>query len=170
MVAYKYRMGAGFAGDVNRTHPASIEADLVDSTDYPTAFGQPVILDSSSGGIRHFTADDTDVTKIHGITVRPYPFQQSSATNYGETSIGSATPPTSGVLDVMTMGYIMGAVNGTPEKGGTVYVWCAESTGDHVQGGFEAEATSGSTATLSDNYMFNGAPDSDGVTEVVIKI
>ena len=29
-VAFTFRMGAGFAGDVNRTHPASIEPVMIE--------------------------------------------------------------------------------------------------------------------------------------------
>lgn len=165
-VAYQFRMGAGFAGDVNRTHPASIEPVLIDASAPPTAYGQAVLIDPTTQGVRPFASGDTAVTIANGVTVRPYPFQQPSTTNYGSIGFGSGTPPTSGVMDILRQGYISAQVVGSPVKGGAVYVWCAASTGSHVQGGFEAAASAGNTAALA-NAKFNGPADSTGVAEIV---
>lgn len=165
-VAFGFRMGAGFPGDVNRTHPVDIVPELPSATLPPTAYGQMTILDTSTGTVRRFDTGDTAVTTAYGVTVRPYPTQQSSASNYGQADIGSATPPTSGVMDVVRRGYIMAKVNGTPVKGGAVYVWCAASSGAHVQGQLEASATGGSTASLT-NATFNSAPDANGYVEII---
>lgn len=169
-VAYQFRMGAGIPGDVNRTHPVNITAELIDSSAPPTAYGEAVILAGASG-VRPFAAADTGVTAAYGVTVRPYPTQQSSASNYGATSIGAATPPTSGVIDVVRSGFIMGQVPaGTVVvKGGAVYVWCAASTGNHVQGLFEGAASAGNTAALA-NCTFNGPADANGYVEIAFNI
>lgn len=169
--AFQFRMGAGFPGDVNRTHPASIEPALIDASAPPTAYGQAVLVDATTQGVRPFAAGDTAVTVAYGVTVRPYPTQQSSGSNFGAASFGAATPPASGVTDVLRLGYIMGTVpvGQAPVKGGAVYVWCAASSGAHVQGGFEASATGGSTAALA-NATFNGSPDANGNVEIVFNI
>jgi hypothetical protein len=167
--AFSYRMGAGFPGDVNRTHPASIEPVLIDAAAPPTLYGQPTLIDPTTQGVRPFAAGDTAVTDAYGMTVRPYPTQQESATNYGATGLGTGTPPASGIMDVLRMGYIMAKVNGSTVKGGTVYVWCAASTGSHVQGGLEATASAGNTAALS-RVTFNGVPDANGFVEVAFNI
>ncbi len=170
-VAFKFRMGAGFSGDVNRTHPATIEPCLIDASAPPTFFGEPVLLDATTQGVRPFTTTDTSATTAYGITVRPYPFQQSSGTNYGAATIGNAGSPASGVTDVLRAGYIMGQVpaGASTVKGGTVYVWCAATTTGHVQGGFEAASSSGNTATLAD-CTFNGVADANGNVEIAFNI
>ena len=166
--SFTFRMGAGFAGEVNRTHPADIVPELIDSaaSTPPTAYGQVVILDTVNSAVRPFAAGDTAVTTAYGMTVRPYPTQQASASNFGQADLGAATPPTSGVIDVLRRGYIMAKVTGTVAKGGAVYVWCAASSGNHVQGQLESGATGGSTAALT-NLTFNGSADANGVVEVI---
>lgn len=169
--AFQFRMGAGFPGDVNRTHPASIEPSLIDSSAPPTAYGQPVLVDPTTQGVRPFASGDTAVTAAYGVTVRPYPIQQSSASNFGAAAFGAATPPASGAIDVLRAGYIMGTVPAgqAPVKGGAVYVWCAASSGSHVQGGFEASSSAGNTAALAD-ATFNGSPDANGNVEIAFNI
>lgn len=173
-VAFTYRMGAGFAGDVNRTHPATIEPTLIDASAPPTLYGEGVLVDATTQGVRPLTSTDTGTpVTIYGITVRPFPAQQSSATNFGSASLGSATPPTNGAIDVLRAGYIM--VNlpfgGTPVKGGPVYIRIAASSGNHVQGAFEAVAdTLGTNTVLVNNATFNGSPDSSGNVEIAFNV
>ena len=172
-VAFQFRMGAGFPGDVNRSHPASIEPTLIDASAPPTLYGQPVLVDATTQGVRPFAAGDQSNTVAagYGITVRPYPLQQSSATNFGAASIGAATPPANGVIDTLRAGYIMSylAAGGSPVKGGAVYVWAAASTGNHVLGGIEAAYSAGNTTQLL-NATFNGSPDASGNVEIAFNI
>lgn len=169
-VAFQFRMGAGFPGDVNRTHPATIEPVLIDASAPPTAYGQPVLVDPTTQGVRPYTAGDT-ATLPYGVTVRPYPIQQASASNYGAASLGAATPPTSGAMDVLRAGYIMGQVPAgqIPVKDGTVYIWTAASSGAHVQGGFEATNPSANGIALA-GVTFNGGADANGVVEIAFNI
>lgn len=170
MVAFKYRMGAGFPGDVNRTHPASILPNLADPTNPLTAFGLAVVVNTANNSVRQMQAGDIGDTEIFGVTVRPYPFQASSGGNFGAAPIGSATPPP-GEVDVLRAGYIMVNVVGATLKGGAVYVWCAASGGGHTLGGFEAAASGGNTAALDPaKYMFNGPPDDEGNVELIVTI
>lgn len=174
MAAFKYRMGAGFAGDVNRTHPATIEPTLVNSTAVtaPTAFGQAVILDTTSQAIRPFAsgdASDSVQKTAYGMTVRPYPYSPSTATNYGAADFGTGAPPSKGITDVLRAGYILAKVNGTTTKGGVVYVWCAATSGTHVLGQLEAGFSSTNTAVLA-GATFNGVPDANGIVEIAFNI
>ena len=173
MVAFLFRMGAGFAGDVNRTHPASIEADLIHALSPPTAYGQAVLIDPTSQGVRPFVAGDTAVALAYGVTVRAFPVQQTSAPtgNFAPAALGAAIPPVSGVIDVLRAGYIMGQVPAgqATVKNGAVYIWCAASTGVHVQGGFENAASGGNTAALT-NAVFNGIPDANGNVEIQFNV
>lgn len=171
-VAFAFRMGAGFPGDVNRTHPASIEPCLIDVNAPVTAFGQAALIDPATQGVRPFAVGDQDnaVTKGYGITVRPYPFQQSSGSNYGAAAIGEGAPPLSGVVDVLRAGYIMSKLNaGVAVKGNPVYVWCAASAGAHVLGGLEADYSAGNTTQLK-NATFNGGADASGNVEIAFNI
>jgi len=170
-IAITYRMLAGFPGDVNRTHPASIEPVLIDATNPPTAYGQLVVVDATTEGVRPIGAGDSALTDGYGITVRPWPQQQAAATNYGAAPFGSVAPPASGIMDVLKQGYIMVVCNNAaanpPVKGQPVYVWYAASSGNHVQGGFEAAATSGSTFELPSDVTWQGGVDANNVAELV---
>jgi len=169
-VAFTYRMGAGFPGDVNRTHPVDILAELIDAAAPPTKFGQAVLLGAANAGVRPFTTGDASQAG-YGVTVRPYPFQQAAASNYGAAAIGAATPPVTGVIDVMRRGYIM--VNlpsgGTPVKGDGVYVRVAAAATTHTPGDFEAGADGGNNVLMT-NAIFNGSPDANGNVEIAFNI
>lgn len=172
-VAFNFRMGAGFPGAVNRSHPASIEPVLISSTKPPTRYGIPVLIDSTNQGVRPYEAADQSntVASGYGITVRAFPTQQSSASNYGEASIGTATPPTSGTMDVLRAGYIM--VNlpagGSPKKGDPVFVWATASAGANIQGTIVAAASAGNTTPLA-FASFNGTPDANGNVEIEFNV
>ena len=168
--AFTFRMGAGFAGDVNRGHPASILPCLIDPTNPVTAFGVPVITVAASNGVRPFAAGDTAVTDAFGVSVRPFPYQQATTSNnYGAVAYGAGTPSNLQPIDILRAGYIMVPVVGAVTKGAPVYVWCAASTGAHVQGGFEASA--GTTAALATpKFQWNGPADSTGIAELSITL
>jgi hypothetical protein len=168
-VAYTYRMPAGFAGDINRSHPASVEPTLPDPTNFPTFAGQACVIDATSHLLRYLgVTDDTALTDIYGVAVRAFPIQQQTggmAAAFGTAVMTAAQP-----VDVLKSGYIMVPVQGTPVKGGIVYVWAKPVSGLHVPGGFEAAATGGSTIALPINsYSWNGGPDANGVAEVIIR-
>ena len=173
MVAFKYRMTAGIPGDVNRTHPASILPCLIDANLPPTLFGQAVKVDPTTNGVTPLTATDDALTDIFGVTVRPYPFQQQSASNFGAAAFGPGGPYATGEIDVLRAGYIMVSIPAgqTATKGAPVYIWTAASSGAHVVGGFEATDTSGSVAALNPvKFFFNGPADADGNVELGITL
>lgn len=166
--AFTYRMGAGFPGDVNRSHPVGIIPGLINVTNPPAQYGFPVIEVSATNDYRGVLAtDQATVTSIAGIIARPYPTQQQ--TGGMSSALGAATPPVSGVLDVVEDGYVLVTCNNfavnPPSKGAAVFVWAAASAGAHVLGGFEALATAGSTIALT-NAEFNGPADANGVCEI----
>jgi len=172
-VAFKYRMGAGYPGDVTRTHPVDIFPELADSTNPPTLAGQGVILDATSHAVRKLiTGDGVSGVTLYGITVRTYPFQQAqTSTNFGATPIGGSALPVSGEVDVLRRGSIIAAVPAgqAPVKGGAVYIWNVASSGAHIQGSFEA--TNGtSNTTLVANALWNSGPDANGYAELVFNI
>lgn len=175
--AFTFRMGAGFAGDVNRTHPASIEPCLIDAANPPLFYGEAVIADlTSTNGVRAPVAGDSGLASVFGVTVRPFPIQAGSGSNFGAVALGvPGVPPASGVIDILKSGYIMVNLAGAAAalKGSPVFVWVAASSGSHVQGGFEAAATGGSTVALDatgDRYYFNGPADSNGIVELAFNL
>lgn len=169
-VAFGFRMGAGFPGDVNRSGMFSVVPSLQDTTNPVRLYGDPVITNTSANSVRGFVAGDTALTRIDGLLVRPYPIQQQSG-GMG-ASIGIAVPPVGpAVVDVLRAGFGMTKCNNfavTPSlKGGAVYVWIAASSGNHVQGGFEAAAGGASTITIT-NARWASPPDSSGIAELEV--
>lgn len=172
-VAFQYRMGAGFAGDVNRGHPASIQPCLIDAAAPPTLSGQAVVVDPTTQGVRPLVAGDSALTGIWGVTVRAYPFQQAltGGGRVGAIGFGVAAPNSQQPIDVLTAGYIMVNVVGATLKGAPVFIWIAASSGAHVQGGFEQAATGGSTISLDTaRYFWNSPPDASGIAELRIVV
>ena len=168
--SFKYRMGAGIPGDVNRSHPASIEPNFNDATNPVVSAGLACLVNSAKNGVRQVAAGDTGVTKIYGVTVRAYPTQdKGTAYDFGGQAQGLEPLPAGQNVDVLRSGYINAPIVGTPGKNDPVYVWVAAASGAHIQGGFEASASGGNTAAIA-NAFFNGAPDSNGYGEIVVNV
>lgn len=171
-VAFQFRMGAGFPGDVNRTHPVSISPYKIDATNPPTLFGQAVVFNTAANSVRAVLDTDDAITQIAGVVYRPYPTQDPGlSAAFGVTGLGTGTPATNQPVDVVTLGFVMVTVVGTPTLGGAVFLWTAPASGSHVVGGFEAQASAGNTAALdTSKYRFNGPPDANGNVELVINL
>jgi hypothetical protein len=170
-IAIDFRMLAGFAGAVNRTHPASIEPVLIDSTAPPLYYGQGVVIDPTTEGVRPLVAGDSGLTDVYGITVRPYPISQTTGTLPLSATIGSATPPTGGLMDVLKFGYIsipFNNVDNAPVKGGPAFIWTAVTSGAHVQGLWEA-TDSGSVIQVGTvpRTVYQGGWDANYVGELI---
>jgi hypothetical protein len=172
MTAFPFRMGAGFAGDVNRTHPASIEPALNDSTNPVALPGLACVTSASGNTVRSLLSGDTALTDIWGILIRSFPTQQvTSALAYGQVAYGAVAPGTVQPVDVLRSGYVLVPVNGAVVKGGAVFIWVAASATVHVQGGFEAAATGGSTMALTVGRAYwNGPADANGIAELAFNV
>ena len=174
-VAFTFRMGAGFPGDVNRTHPAEIEPALNDTTNPVLAYGVPVIATTSNTVRNIEVGDQSNGTALtpYGFSVRPYPLQASTGTAFGGAALGAATPP-AGAIDIMRSGLIIGVLNAgvtAPTKGAPVYVWCAATSGSHIQFGLETAYSAGNTVQLDPNrYIYNGPADASGVVEIAANV
>ena len=164
-ISFGYRMGAGFPGDPNRTHPFSVVPGLINQSTPPRFFGDPVIIDTSTNSYRAVGAGDTATFNADGFVVRPYPTQQTAGGLVA--TIGTGVPSLNQPIDILSDGFIIVKCNvGTPTKGGAVYVYTGADTGNHKTGGLESAA--GTNLTLISNAFFNGPPDANGVTEVRI--
>lgn len=167
-IAISYRMGAGFAGDVNRMHPASIVPRLMDAANPIRQFGDPATL-GAANSVRGFLATDTALTRIRGVLVRPAVAQINTG---GMTqTIGGGTPPQGAApVDIIEDGYVMVKCNnvgaGAPTLGGAVYIWIAASAGADVQGGFRAAAGGASAIGPIVNAEWASPPDANGIAEL----
>jgi hypothetical protein len=136
----------GFIGRITRSVPApKITPDPNDATN-PVAYYGLAVMNTANNTVRSILATDGGAAGIDGIGVAPFPFQQQSTTNYGATSIAALTAvPSNVVLDVNRSGaqivYCNSAQAPTATKISSVFVWCAASTGTHIQGGFETSAS-----------------------------
>lgn len=177
-VAFGYRMGAGFAGDVNRTHPASIFPGMLDQTagNTPRSYGTAVVANAANNTLRQIVAaDQSDVNPITimGALVRPFPVQAgSSAGAFGQQALGDATAPVSTVAndylaDGRMMVMVRGANPGALNINSAVYVFCTADEAGHVQGGFETAAIAGKTVKVA-NARYRGPADSNGIAEIEI--
>lgn len=171
-VAFNRRMPASIPGAFSRgIGLATIEPQMITpkgTTGAPTAYGLAGQIDGTSGQFRMINSGDTDA---YGVLMRSYPTESGATAN---DPLGTATPPTSGIVDIMVRGYagilLQNYAAKPAVKGGTVYVWFAASSGNHVLGGFEAFATGGSTLALPDKYYFTGPQDSNGFCEIGVNI
>lgn len=166
-ISIGYRMGAGYPGDVNRMHPASIVPNLMDAANPIRLYGDPVTL-GASNSVRGFIATDTALTKIRGVLVRP---QVQQVNTGGMTSTFGVGGPTASAqpVDILEDGHILVKCNnvgaGSPVKGGAVFIWVVASAGNDVQGGFRAAASGANTIAIT-NAEWYGPPDSSGIAEM----
>lgn len=170
---FTFRMPGLVPGEAGRFHPTGVEPCLIDVTAPPLQYGIPGLINAANNGFRPYTvADASDATDSDpwGFNVRPFPTQQQSGNL--TASFGAGAPPVSGEVDVMRQGYIGAflAAGGAVVKGGRVYVWCAASTGAHVQGGVEAAASAGNTVKLGARWTFNGPSDQYGNVEICCNV
>ncbi|MBN3848632.1 hypothetical protein G3N58_17645 [Paraburkholderia sp. Ac-20342] len=162
--AYTYRMPAGFAGDLQRAEVATIETQLIDPSAPPAAFGVAVKL--VNGKIQPINNSADTAALVYGINIRAYPIQGN-----GTDPLGTSTPPTSGVQDILKRGYINVQLNGTTAaaKNGAVYVRVANASGGKPIGGFEAASDTTNTVLLTNAY-FTGPADTNSITEIAFNI
>jgi hypothetical protein len=177
-VAFQYRMGAGFPGSVNRTHPVAVFPVMLSQTagEVPTEYGVAMLYKAASNTARGLTAaDQSDSTPlaIAGALVRPFPVQGGTAAGpFGQQQLSDAQAPVATVPnDLMTSGrmivQVRGANPGALTIDSDVYVWCAATGGGHVLGGWETAASAGNTVKIA-NAKFRGPADANGLAEIEI--
>lgn len=158
------RMPAGIPGNVTRPQNATIEAQQLDTTNFPTVYGVPVAVDATSKNVRKIMGGDA-ATAIYGFYVRPFP-----TTGGSSDGIGTSTPPTSGIVSILKRGYISVKLNvGTAAKNGAVYARIVANGGNTIIGGIEATSDSTNTILFANAY-FTGAADASGNAEVAFNI
>jgi len=145
--AFLYRMPAGIPGAISRS--AGIDVGSMPANP-SAAFGAYGLAGKvSSGKFVPLVAADIDAN-VYGILSRPYPIGGPNASD----PLGTAVPPTSGMLTMMRRGHMTVLLNaGTAAAGGQVYVSNGNPSGAKVIGGFEAasEAVGAATAGNTGN-------------------
>lgn len=163
MVAIISRMPAGFVGQITRDDSKTIVAEIVDSSTPPTVYGSFVKL--VSGKLQPIASGDA-ASVVYGLLPQPFPVQASAVVSALDTA---ATPPSSGVADVLRRGFIaVKLAQGTAAKKGQVYVRVTAASGKYV-GDIETAADSGNCVAVTGAF-FTGAADANGVVEVEYNI
>lgn len=164
MTAITTRMNVAIPGAVSRSFAGQvISQEVINSSTPPTAYGQPVKL--VSGKVQPLGSGDA-ATLIYGVTVRPYPSQDSVGAT---AAYGGGTPPTSGIIDIMKVGFIGAALaNGTAARGAQAYVRTTVN-GSLAIGGVEDNTTSSGLVSPS-LWTFTGPADAAGNVEIAIGI
>ena len=164
---FLFRMPAGIPGAVNRASTATVETQLLDTTNPPAVYGVPGAIDATSKAFRAIQGGDVSAS-IYGLYVRPYP-TGAAAQN---CPLGSVVPtPTSGMANVLKRGYLNVQLNGATAaaKGGTVYVRVANAAAGKPIGGIEAAADSTNTIVMANAY-FTGPADANAITEIAYNL
>lgn len=168
---YQYRMGVGAAGFVNRDQESTLEPNMLDVTNPPTAYGDPVKM-GANGRIQALAPGDT-AAAIYGWLVRPYP-TQAAASGYPQAPFGAAAPVPGYACDVMKRGYMVvnlqGATAAAP--GGAVFVRVSGTvpSGGKLNGVEAAvDGTAANTPQVPGTY-FKGAADNYGSTEIAYNL
>lgn len=135
----------GFIGRITRSVPLPRTTPDPNDAINPVQFYGLAVLNTINNTIRAILATDAGTTEINGIAVANFPFQTSSGTNYGAQSLSALTAvPPNVILDTLRSGFITVYMNSalapSATKADKVYVWCAPSSGTHIQGGFENQA------------------------------
>lgn len=155
--AYLTRMPVGFPGTVTRQDQATLQPEVLDATNGPTAYG--TFCKMTSGKACKLAGGEA-VGDIIGPIARPYPFQGTT-----NEALGAGTPVLGSIGDIMKRGYMSVAFAGvTAAKGGQVYV-CINAAGGNVVGEIFEGADTGNNIAVT-NCFFMGAADANGDVEI----
>lgn len=159
MTSFLSRMPAGFPGRISRSDSKTVTPEVVDASAVPSGYGLPVKL--VSGQVAALASADA-VSVVYGFLVSPYPTESTS-----NTLNQAASPPSSGIVDVLKRGYIIVPLaSGTAAKGGAVYVCLATANGTVGT----IAAASGTGFSAIPNAMFQGPADSNGNVEISFNV
>jgi hypothetical protein len=163
--AITFRMPGGIPGDINRAQAATVEPQVitpVGTTGAPPAYGLGILIDAVTGNVRIPAAGDA---ALYGMLARPFP------TGGSQDGLGTSTPPTKGICDVLKRGYMTVLLSGAtaPKKAGAVYCRIQNAGAGQFVGGFEAAADGGNSILIAGAY-FTGPADALGNVEVAFNI
>jgi hypothetical protein len=159
--AILYRMPSGIAGDVTRQSQSTIEPAHLGAVPFD-GFGLFAKV-VSGGKVEPLGAGDT-AAQAYGLLVRSFPTTSSN------DPLGTSTPPTKGVVDVLRRGYMTVKNNaGAAALAGQVYVRVANPATGKPIGGIEAVADGANTIAI-DGAIFMHPADAAGNVEIAFNI
>lgn len=175
--AITFRMAYAIPGDlIQGAGRSNVKAEVFGTTPF-ISYGVPVQL--SSGTVIPITTSlGATANAVYGWLVRPFPLQEFSSPSSTLVSTLSATPPTTGIANVMTEGYIGVFVQsgaGSVVEGGQVFVNFTATSGVHIQGGIEGTTTANNFAIVNTTNSrktcyFTGPCDANGFTGIAFGI
>ncbi len=164
MAAYLTRMPSGIPGVINRAHLATVQPEILDSVNGPTAYG--TFCKYTTGKLCKIAGGEAPAD-IVGLIARPYPVSPSTANE----ALGVATPDLTRPGDLMKRGYMtvkMGANAGAVVKGGKVYLVINAAGGNTV--GDIMDADDGANNIEVADCFFMGPADGSGNVEIEYKL
>lgn len=167
MPAYLKQAPTGIPGDITRPDKSTVEpAEYVALAGvFPQTFGQAMRY--VSGGIQQWTVSLTKAA-FAGVNVREAPAQGGNL----NSGFSDTIPNPSQVAGLCVSGYIsVKCTNGTPARGGIVYVRIVSATGRPI-GAFEAASDSTNSVALDfqqASWASDGL-DADGNAELRIQV
>ena len=165
MASYLYTAPAGVAGDITRVDETNVEPAMLiaQSGTYAQAFGIP--MKYATGGISQFVGAEA-ATAFAGVLVREVPSISGNALQ----GLDNTVPNPDQVNAMAVRGYVaVKCTQGTPARGGTVYVRVVAATGKAI-GDFEATADSTLNVALTATQAVwaSDGKDSDNNAEIRI--
>lgn len=164
MVAFQYRMDAGYPGAINRAHDATIQAEVMDNTGVPATYG--LMLTMGTNGVRAPVASDT-AAMFSGLYVRPYPTAGGSVSNAVNDPLSVSTPPGIGHANVMKRGYMavkLNAASPAVVKGQAVGIFIGTASAGNPAGGVTGAAPGATVLAIPAKFV--GPADANGITEI----
>lgn len=144
MPAYLYNAPAGVPGSITRSDETNVEPAMLIavSSTFAQAFGIPMVY--ATGGISQWGAGNV-AADFAGVLVRAVPSIGGSATQ----GFDDAIPYSEQVQNLAVRGYVaVKCKQGTPARGGIVYVRIEAATGKAI-GDFEASSDTTKSVALS---------------------
>jgi hypothetical protein len=176
--AFTFRMPFAIPGDLAQgAGRSNVKAELFGATPFPF-YGLPCVI--SANTVIPVNANLAAVANsVYGWLVRPFPLQESASPSTSLQTGGQAVPPTTGIANVMTEGYIgvfVQAGAASVVAGGTVFLrWQTGGAGITIFGGVEG-VTSGNNFAVANTTnsrktcYFTGPCDASGFTVVAFGI
>ena len=150
MTAYLKQAPTGIPGDITRTDESNVEPAMLVGVGspavYPTAYG--LAMKYVTGGIQQFNGGAETAASFAGVLVREVPSISSSIAC--DSSFDTVSPMPTEPVGLCVRGYVsVKCLNGTPARGGVVYVRIIANGPLTTLGGFEAASDSSNSVALS---------------------
>lgn len=176
--AFTFRMPFAIPGDLAQgAGRSNVKAELFGATPFPF-YGLPCVI--SSNTVIPVSSNLAAVANsIYGWLVRPFPLQESASPSTSLVVGGQAVPPTTGIANVMTEGYIgvfVQAGAASVVAGGQVFLrFQTGGAGITIFGGVEGVTSANNFAVVNTTNSrktcyFTGPCDANGFTVVAFGI